>query len=226
VTKPAVVVIPKEDEEFSPHQIDDIIQQGDLSSLEPMKRSKFLAKLAEHLKLNPFSRPFDLIQVRKQDGSKKLIVYANKSAGDQIRERDNISVIPVDEGPLMLGDEPKPEIYCVRVTIQGLDKESKLRSEPAIGTVSIAGLSGEDLANAIMKCHTKAARRGTLAFAGLGFPDETEVSSIQGVMPQGGEGQPAVYTPKPPKAVAASAEVTAPLPRAKADSKPPVVVRP
>jgi hypothetical protein len=196
------IVVPPKKEEFTDEQINDIVQQGDISGLKPTQRSQFLSRLAEYLKLNPFSKPFDLIQVKKPDGSKKMIIYANRAAADQIRERDGISVELVSEGPLQIGE-----------------------------AIRLAGLSGEDLANAIMKCHTKAARRGTLSFAGLGFPDESEVSSIPGIVQErGGAGKPKQYLPSPPSGGYADDLVenaAKPLPRANTvATAPPVKVEP
>ncbi|NIN66073.1 MAG: hypothetical protein GTO63_15540 [Anaerolineae bacterium] len=217
-------IVKKDNGGFTDEQINDIVQQGDVSGLDPKQRSIFLSRLAEYLKLNPFSKPFDLIQVKKPDGSKKMIIYANRAAADQIRERDGISVELVSEGPLQIGEAIRDDIYVVRMKIKGEDKNGNLREEPSVGSVSLAGLSGDDLANAIMKCHTKAARRGTLSFAGLGFPDESEVSSIPGIVsePSGGAGRPKVIEPSIP-----SANGRKPLPRAEdVVTKPPVKVMP
>ena len=46
------------------------------------------------------------------------------------------------------------------------------------GAVPIAGLKGEEFANALMKAETKAKRRATLSICGLGVLDETEVETI------------------------------------------------
>jgi hypothetical protein len=208
------------DDDFTDEQINDIIQQGDVGSLEPAKRSRFLYRLAEKLKLNPFSRPFDLINVKKPDGSKKLIIYANKSCADQIRERDKLDVECVYSGPLMIGDTADETIYVFHVKIT--DPETK-RTGFNVGAVPIVGTAGEDRSNAVMKAWTKAERRATLAFSGLGFPDESEVQSIKGVEEVGGAGQPKVHAPKAIETTAAP--VTAPLPRA-TPSKPPVKVHP
>ncbi len=54
------------------------------------------------------------------------------------------------------------------------------REDEAIGAVSVRGLSGDALANAIMKAETKAKRRVTLSIVGLGWTDESEVDSIPG----------------------------------------------
>src|SRR5690606_13039724 len=64
--------------------------------------------------------------------------------------------------------------YVVRV--YGRDKTG--REDVATGAVSIAGLKGDALANAVMKAETKAKRRLTLSLAGLGWLDESEVDSI------------------------------------------------
>ncbi|MCP4900187.1 MAG: hypothetical protein GY906_24715 [bacterium] len=205
-------------DDFTEEQINDILQQGDISNLDVTKRSRFLYRLAEKLKLDPFARPFDLIHVKKPDGSKKLIIYANKSASDQIRERDNLSVECLEEGPLVIGDHVDDSIYIFRVKISNPEG----RTEFNVGAVSLAGLDGEDKANAIMKGWTKASRRATLGFAGLGFPDESEVGSIPGtVTVTPGEGKPVINTPP-----AVEAQVTSSLPRASSSSKPPVRVTP
>jgi hypothetical protein len=50
--------------------------------------------------------------------------------------------------------------------------------DAAKGAVSVQGLKGEALANALMKAETKAKRRATLSICGLGFLDETEIEDI------------------------------------------------
>jgi hypothetical protein len=47
--------------------------------------------------------------------------------------------------------------------------------------VALGTLKGDALANALMKCETKAKRRVTLSLAGLGWLDETELETIPGV---------------------------------------------
>jgi len=48
--------------------------------------------------------------------------------------------------------------------------------------VSIKGLTGDSLCNAMMKSVTKAKRRVTLSICGLGLLDETEVDSVPGAI--------------------------------------------
>jgi hypothetical protein len=52
------------------------------------------------------------------------------------------------------------------------------RQDESIGAVNIAGLKGENRANAMMKAETKAKRRVTLSICGLGLLDETEVETV------------------------------------------------
>jgi hypothetical protein len=54
------------------------------------------------------------------------------------------------------------------------------REDISTGSVSLAGLKGENLSNAHMKAETKAKRRATLSICGLAVLDESEVDSIAG----------------------------------------------
>jgi hypothetical protein len=62
------------------------------------------------------------------------------------------------------------------VTVYATDATG--RTDMEIGAVMIGGLKGEALANAHMKALTKAKRRVTLSISGLGWMDETEISSV------------------------------------------------
>src|SRR5690606_4394457 len=98
----------------------------------------------------------------------KLTLYAKRDATDQLRKIHGVSVEIT--GREMYGDS----IYVVTARA----RDSQGRTDEAIGAVSIAGLKGEALANAIMKAETKAKRRVTLSICGLGWLDETEVSTV------------------------------------------------
>ena len=71
-----------------------------------------------------------------------------------------------------------------RETIEGIHivtatvKNGAGRRDEDVGAVSIAGLKGESLANALMKATTKAKRRATLSLCGLSFLDESEIESV------------------------------------------------
>lgn len=168
-----------------PEALDRVLQMGDFTPLTMRQRSIFLYKLAQRLELNPLTKPFDFIVANN-----KTILYANRTCADQLRRRDRIKSEVLYAGLLQLGDKLDDTVYVVRVKLW--DGE---RSEEAVGCIGIAGLTGEGLSNAIMKCHTKAIRRGTLSFCGLGFIDSTEVDSIEPM----GVGMPRRIIPAQPE---------------------------
>lgn len=142
--------------------LEKVIVHGDLSKLSPAERVTYYARVCESLGLNPLTRPFDYIVLNG-----KLTLYANRSAADQLRKVHGISTEIVSQQ--QVGD-----LYVVHVRAR--DREGRVDED--LGVVSIKGLAGEALANAILKAITKAKRRVTLSLAGLGWLDETEVDSI------------------------------------------------
>jgi hypothetical protein len=155
------------------------------------------------------ARPFDLIP--NQSGS--LIIYANRSASDQLRKTHNLRIETLYDGPLMIGEEIRKDVWISRVRVQ----DPAGRYEDHVGAVDIDGLTGTALANAIMKCATKASRRGTLAFCGLSMPDESEVETFA---------RPDLAPPIPVEAqvVAEQAALPASTPPASVTSKGPKVL--
>jgi hypothetical protein len=63
--------------------------------------------------------------------------------------------------------------------------------------VSLGGLRGDALSNAVMRAQTKATRRATLGLCGVSLTDESEVSSIQGATPWQEPIAPALPAPEP-----------------------------
>jgi hypothetical protein len=201
--------------------IDDLIQRGDFSALTMRERSIFCYNLAKRLGLDPLTKPFDFIVLNN-----KYTLYANRTCSDQLRQIHKITSTVLYEGPLMLGAEVKNDVYCVRVKVTNPEG----RTEEAIGCIGITNKKDEELGNAIMKCHTKALRRGTLAFCGLGLPDELEVESIAPKGLEGGVGSPrrvevAQLSPGSPQESFIEAN---PLPRVEATpvQAKPVLVKP
>ena len=168
-------IVAKWGDTLTMEQVDEVIQRGSISLLTTAQRSSFLFRYAEKLGLNPLTKPFDLIAT--QDG--KLIVYANRTATDQLRRIHNINSEVVYAGALQLGDKIRDDVYMIRVRLSMPITGEERRIQEAVGCVGITDLQGEALSNAIMKCHTKADRRGTLNIVGLGFLDELEVDSMR-----------------------------------------------
>lgn len=138
--------------------------KGDLSKLTEDQRMAYYSATCESLGLNPLTRPFDYITLNG-----KMVLYANRTCADQLRANRGITITSLD--PRQVGD-----LFVVVAT--GRDRDG--REDSSTGAVNVKGLYGEQLANAMMKCETKAKRRLTLSLAGLGWSDETEIETIPG----------------------------------------------
>lgn len=143
-----------------------VLLGGDLSKLTPNERLSYLKNLCQSLGLNPLSRPFEYITLNG-----KLTLYARKDCTEQLRKANLITIDKIEDSIL------HDCIYVVKA--HATDKSG--RHDISSGAVSIAGLKGDSLANAIMKAETKAKRRVTLSLAGLGMLDETELETIPSV---------------------------------------------
>jgi hypothetical protein len=141
-----------------------VIARGDVSKLSPEERARYYTQVCESVGLNPLTKPFEYITLNG-----KLTLYARKDATDQLRTVHNVSVVDLTE------TEREGVFIVTAKVVNGAG-----RTDMAKGAVNIAGLKGENLANALMKAETKAKRRATLSICGLGMLDETEVEDIQG----------------------------------------------
>lgn len=142
--------------------MENVLIKGDLSKLTPQERSHYYLKVCESVGLNPLTKPFEYITLNG-----KLTLYALRNCTDQLR---TISGVSVED----LAESEREGVFIVTAKVR--NKEG--RTDVAKGAVNIAGLKGENLANAMMKAETKAKRRATLSLCGLGFLDETEIEDI------------------------------------------------
>lgn len=141
-----------------------VVTAGDLSKVSPDDRVKYYFIVCKSVGLNPYTKPFDLIEMNK-----KLVLYATKTATDQLRKANNVSISGLTR--VIDGD-----IYTVIAKASMPDG----RTDESTGVVAVGNLLGDALANACMKAETKAKRRVTLSIVGLGWMDESEVDSIPG----------------------------------------------
>lgn len=146
---------------------EQVIIRGDLSKLTDEQRMAYYTETCRSLGLNPLTRPFEYITLNN-----RLTLYATRGAADQLRSLRGITIT---------GLEPRQVGELLVVVATGRDRTG--REDSSTGAVSVKGLSGEALANAMMKAETKAKRRLTLSLAGLGWPDETEIASIPDAIP-------------------------------------------
>ncbi len=145
--------------------VEQVLIGGDLSKLSPALRTEYYSKVCTSLGLNHLTKPFDYINLNG-----KLVLYAKRDATDQLRSKHDISIT-------ITCRERIEEIYIVTARA----KNANGREDESTGAVSISGLKGDNLANAMMKAETKAKRRVTLSICGLGLLDESEIETI----PQG-----------------------------------------
>ena len=192
-----------------------VVTEGDLARLTPAQRVQYYSRVCESLGLNPLTKPFDYINLNG-----KLTLYAKRDATDQLRRLHGISIA-------ITGRERMDDLYVV--TARATAGEG--RSDEAVGAVSLGGLKGEALANAIMKAETKAKRRVTLGIIGLGWLDETEVGSIADarlarVDMETGEVLPGPSSATEAPRVEATAKPTTAKARATTAKRPPPVAEP
>ena len=139
-----------------------VILHGDLSKLTSAERVLYYTKVCDSLGLNPLTQPFAYIKL-----SGKEVLYAKRDATDQLRKRYNVSIADVQTQRI-------EDVYVVTAKATMPDG----RTDTSTGAVPIKGLSGDALANALMKAETKSKRRVTLSIVGLGWLDESELETI------------------------------------------------
>jgi hypothetical protein len=145
-----------------PEVLESVAVSGDLSGLTATQRLAYYQAVCRSLGLNPLTKPFEYLTLNG-----KLRLYALRDCADQLRRLHGISIYITNRE--RLGD-----IYLV--TARAKDKTG--REDESTGAVALGTLKGDALANALMKCETKAKRRVTLSLAGLGWLDETELETI------------------------------------------------
>lgn len=177
--------------------LESYIAAGDIGKLGPDQRIALYRAVCESLGLNPLTQPFQYLVL-----SGKTVLYATKSCTEQLRQIHGVSVVS-------MAKEVVGDILTVTVAV----RERTGREDISTGSVSLAGLKGDSLANAWMKAETKAKRRATLSICGLAVLDETEIETIPGAV-----AVPAVVETEPTKALP---EPEAPKKRkSKEDPKP------
>jgi len=142
--------------------VESALVTNDLSKLSTDQRLSYYKQLCESVGLNHLTNPFQYITLNG-----KLTLYARKDAAEQLRKLHGVSTQILSI---------KIENDFCDVQIAGRDKTG--REDQDFASIYVKGLQGEALANAKMKCITKAKRRITLSICGLGILDESEVETI------------------------------------------------
>jgi hypothetical protein len=142
--------------------ISNLVLNGDIKKMNQIQRVQYYNALCKSLELNPLTQPFQIITL-----SGKEVLYATRTATDQLRKINGISIDTITQ---------KFERDICITTVTAHDKTGRV--DGATGAVSVGGLKGDALCNAIMKSETKAKRRVTLSISGLGIIDESEIETI------------------------------------------------
>ncbi len=135
---------------------------GDLSKLTTEERLSYYNAVCNSTGLNPLTRPFEYITLNG-----KLTLYARRDCTDQLRKIHTVSIKLVEKKTI-------DGVYVI--TASATDKSGRV--DESTGAVTVQGLKGDALANALMKAETKAKRRVTLSICGLGLLDETEIETV------------------------------------------------
>lgn len=144
--------------------LSQVILQGDLSRLSPTQKVEYIVSLCQRVGLDPATQPFKLMTLNG-----KQIAYADRSCAAQLNKLHGLSHQIT---------ETQKDADSILMIDRCTGPDGRFTEE--VGAVSLTGLRGEALANAIMKCRTKAMRRATLTHVGLGMLDETEVETVPG----------------------------------------------
>lgn len=143
-------------------KVEQVLLQGDLSRLTPEEKVGYYNRVCSSLGLNPLTKPFEYLRL-----SGREVLYAKRDATEQLRKIHGVSIERLEK-------EKHDDLYVVTAYA----RDNTGRTDASTGAVPLGNLKGEALANAIMKCETKAKRRVTLSICGLGMLDETEVESM------------------------------------------------
>lgn len=187
--------------------VEKVITGGDLGALTPEQRVRYYIETCESLKLNWKTKPFDVVALR---GSGAKTLYPNKGCAEQLAGIHHVSVDLLD-ATVEEGVRIQKAKACL----------ANGRCVTKTGAVTVAGKRGDDYANAVMKCETKAFRRAVLALVGLNMPDESELETIPGsqrftmdvesgdISPQGNTPSRTEHAPTAPERARTDTPVTA-----------------
>jgi hypothetical protein len=145
-----------------------LVIHGDLSKLAPPQKVEYYRAFCARVGLDPATQPFKLLKLNGKE-----ILYCDRGGTAQLNKKHEVSHKITER-------RREDDLYIVAA--QASTKDG--RCTESIGAVSVMGLKGEALANAIMKAETKSKRRATLDLLGLGMLDESEIDSIPGAQPQ------------------------------------------
>lgn len=162
--------VSKELASMTPERKQDIITKyivdgGDLSYVTPTELAVIYLSVCDAYNVPAAVHPFDLIKNR-QTG--KLNLYANKNCATALGQNHQVSIVKSEQD--QVGDN---------FTIMHFLQDRDGRTGVGFAAVSTRGMVGDNLSNLLMKCDTKAYRRGILRMYGIGMNDESELDTMK-----------------------------------------------
>jgi hypothetical protein len=184
--------IDADDPILSDEKLWQVVSSGDLKGLTPAQKTAYFLHRCKVEGLNPASQPFVYITFQGKE-----ILYATRSAADQLRRLHNISIVSVN-----CVEDDEYISYEVRV------RDPQGREDFEVGSVFVGTVKGVERSNAKMKAITKAKRRATYSICGTGALDETELGDLTPMeeQPESIATNPQ-WTPRPPRIDPVEAEV-------------------
>lgn len=137
---------------------------GNTKNLNAEQRVSLVQGICEATGLDYRLSPFEFITFQGKE-----VLYARKNAADQLVRIHGIKLS-------IVGQET---VDGIRVVTCAADAKDGRHTED-VGAVSVKGIVGDALANAMMKAVTKAKRRTVLSICGLSMLDESELETIPG----------------------------------------------
>ena len=176
--------------------VSKIILSNDLSGLTKDQRVQYVAYRCKQSGLDVAGCPFNLIETNG-----KVFLYANKEAAAQLNQLRSLSPVVSKEEFLM-------DNTIFKVTYRVTENGRSTEDCGAVALVNIKrGVQGNpdevrkmapaEVADAIMKAHTKAKRRAILTHCGIGTNDLDEPLVVPDMTPQKEEIKQTEVTVKP-----------------------------
>jgi len=164
-----------------------LLMDKDASGLKPDELVWFNSWICERYGLDPWSCPVQFILLWNPKLRREILTpYYGKEAAEQLRSKHNVSITDLVES-----EDKERGIFSVKafarmpdgrtdVAFGRLSLVKKAYTDKSTGERVEAGpLKGDDLANALMKCETKAKNRVTYSILKMGrFMDETEAETL------------------------------------------------
>lgn len=137
---------------------------NDWSKVTPGEELRYTQALCASLSIPTPLNPFRLITL-----SGKKVLYAGAEVTRLLAERNVLSIQIIK-----IYTEKETNIHTVEV--RAIQRDGRYTDD--IGSIYVGGLSGQKLADAKMKCITKAKRRVVLSFCGLSVLDDEDVTEM------------------------------------------------